>query len=49
MRADPQQRVEEYVRATNVEMVMRVADATGRRVRSEELSDDWLFVRFEPA
>jgi hypothetical protein len=41
--------VEEYLRATNIEMALRLAESTGRRVRSTELSDQWLLVRFDPA
>lgn len=42
------QPVEEYAHATNAEMVLRIAEATGRRVVSEELGGGWLNVRFEP-
>jgi hypothetical protein len=38
--------VEEYVHASNVEMIMRIAEASGRRVVSAELGDDWLLVEF---
>lgn len=33
--------------ATNAEMILRVAEVTGRAVRSLELGEDWLDVRFE--
>ena len=41
--------VEEFVHSSNAEMVMRIADALGRRVLSEELDNTWLLVRFETA
>jgi hypothetical protein len=42
--------VEEHVHAANAEMVLRMAEATGRDVRSEELGGEWLLVTFsEPA
>lgn len=37
---------EETVRAWNAEMVIRIGEATGREVRSEELGDEWLEVTF---
>jgi hypothetical protein len=49
LRTEPEQSVEEYLRATNVEMALRLAESTGRNVQSTELSDTWLFVRFGPA
>lgn len=49
LRTEPDQVVEEYLRATNVEMALRLAESTGREVRSIELNDDWLFVHFKPA
>jgi hypothetical protein len=42
----PEDPFEEYVHAQNVEMVLRIADATSRSVRSDELGDDWLIVQF---
>jgi hypothetical protein len=41
--------VEEFVHASNAEMVLRIAEATGRTVRSEELNEPWLLVTFEAA
>jgi len=41
--------VEEVVHASNAEMVLRVAEATGRLARSEELDDTWLLVSFAAA
>jgi hypothetical protein len=38
--------VEEYVHASNAEMIMRLAEASYRHVSSEELGNDWLLVRF---
>jgi len=34
------------VHATNVEMVMRMAEATGRLFEAEDLDDDWIAVAF---
>lgn len=45
----PDEEITEHVRATNVEMVLRMADATGRRAQSTELGCGWLLVRFEAA
>jgi len=39
--------VEEFVHASNAEMVLRLAEATGRPVHSEELNDPWLLVTFD--
>jgi hypothetical protein len=44
----PDEVVEEYVHAASLEMVLRMAEATSRGVREEELGDGWLLVRFEP-
>lgn len=41
--------VEEYVHASNAEMILRLAEATGRAVHSEDLDETWLFVTFEAA
>ena len=41
--------VEEVVHASNAEMMLRIAEATGRSVRSEELDDTWLVVIFSAA
>src|SRR5205085_3545222 len=49
LRERPDKVFQEYARAENVEMILRIADATGRAVRSEELGEGWLWVRFDPA
>lgn len=41
--------IEEYVHATNAEMVLRLAEATGRAVQSEDLDETWLLVTFDAA
>ena len=41
--------VEQGVRTDNAEMLLRIAEATGRRLRCEELNDEWLYATFEPA
>lgn len=46
VREHPDEPVEEYANTTNVEMILRIAEATGRAVRSTELGDRWLLVRF---
>lgn len=37
------------VHAENAEMVLRIGEALGRAVRSEELGDDWIDVTLEVA
>jgi hypothetical protein len=39
--------IEATVHATNVEMVMRMAEVTGRLARSEDLNDEWIAVLFD--
>lgn len=46
LRESPDEPIDANVSATNAEMVLRIAEATGRRVHSEELGLDWLHVRF---
>lgn len=41
--------VDEYVHASNAEMILRLSEATGRAVRSEDLDDTWIFVAFDAA
>lgn len=41
--------VEEIVHASNAEMILRIAEATGRGVRSQELDATWLLVTFSGA
>lgn len=41
--------VEEYVHASNAEMILRLSEATGRAVSSEDLDETWLRVTFEAA
>lgn len=36
----------ETVHAANAEMMIRIAEATGREVQSSELGDDWIEVAF---
>lgn len=49
LQAHPAEAVHEYVHASNVEMVMRLAEATGRRVEATELDGDWLEATFSAA
>ena len=48
LRAFPDEEVVEYVHASNVEMFMRMGEATGRRVSGEELDERWVAVTFAP-
>lgn len=41
--------VEEIVHASNAEMILRVAEANERAVRSEELDDTWMLAVFDAA
>jgi hypothetical protein len=49
LRGQPEEQIIEYAHAANAEMLIRMGEATGRRVRSEELEADWLLIAFEPA
>ena len=49
LRERPDEPFEEYVHATSAEMLLRIAEATGRNVQSEEVGGGWLFVTFSPA
>jgi hypothetical protein len=37
------------VHAENAEMVLRIGEALGREVRSEDLNDEWIEVTFDAA
>ena len=39
--------VEQELHVSNAEMVLRLAEATGRRVRVSELDDTWMLATFE--
>jgi hypothetical protein len=39
--------VEEIVHISNAEMILRMAEATSRPVRSEEIDDTWVRVIFD--
>ncbi len=45
----PCDQVEELVHASNAEMVLRMAEALGRDVRSEDVDETWIAVFFAPA
>jgi hypothetical protein len=49
LRAAPTEVVSAEIHARNVEMVLRLAEATGRDVQSEELGADWVQVTYGPA
>jgi hypothetical protein len=40
--------IEQYVHATNAEMMLRLGEAAGRKVWSRDAGEGWLIVRFEP-
>lgn len=39
----------ESIHGRNAEMVLRIAEATGRRVRSQEIGSGWIDVTFAPS
>ncbi len=41
--------IEQTVHAVNAEMILRIAEATGRTVVSEEVDDVWIIVTFSEA
>lgn len=49
LRAAPDEAVEEYAHTSSAEMLLRLGEATGRDVESEEIGDGWLIARFSPA
>jgi hypothetical protein len=49
LRSAPEESVEEYAHVTSAEMLLRMAEATDREVKSEELGDGWLRASFAPA
>lgn len=49
LKNNPEEPVEEFLHASNAEMILRMAEATGRSARSEELDDTWLLVTFDAA
>jgi hypothetical protein len=49
LRADAEVEVCEYVHAANVEMLLRLAEATGRTVRTEDVDETWVLATFTPS
>jgi hypothetical protein len=49
LRVAPEEPVEELAHVVNAEMLMRLGEATGREVTSEEIGDGWLLASFAPA
>jgi hypothetical protein len=47
LQATPDEPLEATVSAANAEMVLRIAEALDRPVRSDEMGDDWLTVWFD--
>ncbi|MGA2455259.1 MAG: hypothetical protein ABSG93_17240 [Solirubrobacteraceae bacterium] len=39
--------VVEQMHASNAEMLLRIADSTGRQLKTETLDDTWLLVHFD--
>jgi hypothetical protein len=48
LRERPHEEVEELTHGSNAEMVLRMAEALGRAVRSEDLDETWMIVHFLP-
>lgn len=48
LRANPDETVRESVHSQNAEMILRMAEATGRQVWTTELDSEWLGATFEP-
>ncbi len=46
LRVDAQAEVTEYVHAANLEMLLRLAEATGRTVRAEDVDDTFVLATF---
>lgn len=49
LREHPDEEVSEYARAANAEMLLRLAEVTGRRVTTVDVDDVWLTATFEPS
>lgn len=49
LRADPDAEFSEYVHAANLEMLLRMAEAAGRMVRTEDVDEMWVLATFTPA
>jgi hypothetical protein len=49
LRAAPEETITEFAHASNVEMVMRLAEATDRKVAAVELDGEWLEATFSPS
>jgi hypothetical protein len=47
-RADPDEEIVETVHITNTEMLLRIAEATGRTCRAVELDDVFVEITFYP-
>jgi|SRR5665213_288076 len=47
--ANPDELIGAYLHSQNIEMAMRMGEATRRKVDSLELPDNWLWARFHPA
>ena len=46
LREDPEAEVSEYTRVGNLEMLLRLAEATGRTVQTEDADDAWVLATF---
>jgi hypothetical protein len=46
LRADPEAEVIEYVHTANLEMLLRLAEATGRTVRTEDVDATFVLATF---
>lgn len=46
LQSEPAEPVVAQVHAANIEMMLRMSDATHRPIRSEDVNDDWMVVTF---
>lgn len=49
LRAAPDEEIVADVHARNAEMLLRLGEATGRAVRSEDLDETWVRVTYAPS
>jgi hypothetical protein len=46
LRGDPTTTLSEYVHASNLEMLLRIGEATGRPVLTEDVDETWVVATF---
>lgn len=47
--ADPDQEIEQTIRAANTEMVIRMGESLGRQVVGQQVDENWTEITFGPA